>query len=66
MFNRALTEGFPPEWTMHTIVPIQKAGDVLDPHTYRTIMIGHVLAKLYGAILEEELSTYTEAAGMRV
>ena len=51
---------------MHTIVPIHKAGDVLDPGTYRTIMIGHVLAKLYGAILEEELSTCTEAAGMRV
>ena len=66
MFNRALTEGFPPEWTMHTIVPIHKAEDVMDPGNYRTIMIGHVLAKLYGAILEAELSTYTEAAGMRV
>ena len=51
---------------MHTIVPIHKAGDAMDPGNYRTIMIGHVLAKLYGAIMEAELNTYTETAGMRV
>ena len=66
MFNRALTEGFPPEWTMHTIVPIHKAGDAMDPGNYRTIMIGHVHAKLYGAILEAKLSTYTKDVGLRV
>ena len=45
---------------MHTIIPIHKAGDPLDPGTYRSIMIGHTMAKLYGAILEVELSSYGE------
>ena len=31
LFNRALAEGLPVEWTMHTIVPIHKAGDMLNP-----------------------------------
>ena len=65
LFNRALTEGLPAEWTMHTIVPIHKAGDQLDPSNYRTIMIGHTLAKLYEAVLEEELSSYAEHEGLR-
>lgn len=60
LFNRALAEGFPGEWTMHTISPIHKAGDVTDPSNFRTIMIGLTLAKLYGAVLEAELSTYVE------
>ena len=25
----------------------------MDPNTYRTIMIGHTLVKLYGAVMEE-------------
>ena len=49
---------------MHTIVPIHKARDVLDLGNYRTIMIGHILAKLYGVVLEEELSTYAEGEGL--
>eukprot|EP00250_Pteridium_aquilinum_P000078 c10096_g1_i2 orf=190-405(-) len=32
MFNRALAEGLPAEWTMHTIAPIHKAGDMTDPN----------------------------------
>ena len=50
---------------MHTIVPIHKFGDPLDPGTYRTIMIGHTLAKLYGAVMEIELSTYAKREGLR-
>ncbi|MCO5582230.1 hypothetical protein L7F22_036122 [Adiantum nelumboides] len=65
LFNRALSEGFPESWTEHTIVPIHKPGDTMDPSTYRTIMIGPILAKLYGAILEEELSSLAEGEGMR-
>ncbi|MCO5549866.1 hypothetical protein L7F22_003340 [Adiantum nelumboides] len=65
LFNRALVEGLPDEWTMHTIVPIHESGDTLDPGNYRTIMIGHTLAKLYGAVLEAELSTHAEVAGIR-
>eukprot|EP00250_Pteridium_aquilinum_P029136 c38598_g1_i1 orf=1-231(-) len=39
VFNRAIGEGLPEEWTQHTIVPIHKSGDTLDPGNYRTIMI---------------------------
>mgnify|MGYP007069643652 CR=1 FL=1 len=52
IFNRALAEGFPPQWTMNTVAPIHKGGDPTDPNTYRTIMIGHTLAKLYGAVMK--------------
>ena len=65
LFNRAMVEGFPQEWTRHIIVPIHKSGDALDPGNYRTIMIGHTMAKLYGAILEVELSSSAEGEGMR-
>ncbi|KAH6554959.1 hypothetical protein KP509_1Z293800 [Ceratopteris richardii] len=63
LFNRALVEGLPDSWIMHTIAPIHKSGDMMDPGNYRTIMIGHILAKIYGAVLEEELSTHAEVAG---
>ncbi|MCO5586490.1 hypothetical protein L7F22_040430 [Adiantum nelumboides] len=65
LFNRALAEGLPAAWTMHIIVPIHKSGDPLDLGNYRTIMIGHTLAKLYGAVLEAELSSYAEREGLR-
>ncbi|MCO5554543.1 hypothetical protein L7F22_008073 [Adiantum nelumboides] len=65
LFNTALAEGFPESWTMHTIVPLHKAGDRMDPANYRTIMIGHMMAKIYGAVLESELSRYAEREGLR-
>ncbi|MCO5547050.1 hypothetical protein L7F22_000491 [Adiantum nelumboides] len=65
LFNRGLSEGFPESWTEHTIVPIHESGDTMDPSTYCTIMIGPILAKLYGAVLEEELSSLAEGEGMR-
>ena len=52
IFNRALAEGFPPQWTINTVAPIHRGGDPVDLNTYRTIMIGHTLAKLYGAVVE--------------
>ena len=58
VFNRAIGESFPEEWTRHTIVPIHKSGDTLDLGNYMTIMIGHVMSKLYGAVLEAHLSSF--------
>ncbi|MCO5558194.1 hypothetical protein L7F22_011773 [Adiantum nelumboides] len=55
LLNRALAEGLPPEWTMHTTVSIYEYGDPLDHGDYMIIMIGHTLAKLYGAVLEDEV-----------
>ncbi|MCO5584762.1 hypothetical protein L7F22_038694 [Adiantum nelumboides] len=65
LFNRALAEGFPDSWIENTTVPIHKSGDPMDPSTYRTIMIGPILAKLYGTVMEEALSTLAEGEGLR-
>lgn len=65
MFNRALCEGFPLAWSTNTINPIHKSGDPLDPNNYRRIMIGHTMAKLYGLVLEAELSSFAEYHGYK-
>ena len=36
----------------------------MDPNTW-TIMIGHTLAKLYGAVMEAELIDYMETLNLR-
>ena len=43
-----MCEGFPTRWTQHKIVPILKSGDPMMLGNYRTIMIDHYLAKLFG------------------
>ena len=43
VFNCDLAEGFPPQWTMNTMAPIHKGGDPMDPNTYSTIMIVHMV-----------------------
>jgi len=53
MFNRAMCEGLPDTWSSSTIVPIFKSRDPTEIGNYRTIMIGHALARLYASILEQ-------------
>ena len=65
MFNRAMYEGLPDTWSLSTIVSIFKAGNPTEPGNYRTIMIGHTLVRLYASILEQQLSTWLERAGLR-
>ena len=65
IFNRALVEGFPPQWTMNTVAPIHKGGDPMDPNTYRTIMIGHMLAKLFVVVMEVELNDYMDTLSLQ-
>ena len=48
-----------------TIVPIYKFGDPMDTENYRTSMIGHTLAKIYGSVLVKDLSTYTQSHELR-
>ena len=36
----------------------------MDPNTYRTSMIGHTHAKLYGAVMEAELNDYMETLSL--
>jgi hypothetical protein len=47
------------------IVPILKYGDRKNPSNYRTIMISLILAKLYGIILENNISLWIESHGKR-
>ena len=35
------------------------------PGNYRTIMIGHTVAKLYASVLEQQLSRWAEKSGKR-
>lgn len=65
IFNRAMCEGLPETWRLSTIVPIFKAGDPTEPGNYRTIMVGHTLARLFASILEQRLSRWAESEGIR-
>ena len=65
LFNQAVKQGFPKPWTQCLIIPILKSGDTNNPSNYRTIMISHFLAKLYGIILESKLSIWLESEGKR-
>lgn len=56
----------PHTWGVSSLVPIAKAGG--DPHSpdgYRGIAIGTLAAKLYGGILHDRISAFTETAGTR-
>lgn len=63
MFNMAICQGFPPSWCSNVIVSITE--DPLDPSNYRTILIGHLLAKLCESILEFEVNTFANTYGYR-
>lgn len=56
LLNLAVKHGFPKIWTQILIVPILKNGDKIIPSNYKTIMVSHILAKLYGLILEKSLA----------
>ena len=60
MFNRVSEQGLSNTWIIHVIVPTCKSGDHVQPGNYQAILIGHTLAKLYGAVLDTELKTYSE------
>ena len=54
--NEFVYYGFPKTWILNTITPIHKEGDPMDPGNYRTIMIGHVMSKIYALMLHGEVS----------
>ena len=55
LFNYALAEGIRPYWTMNIVAPIHRE-DAMDLYTYTSIMIGHMLVKLYGAMMRQNSS----------
>lgn len=65
LFNRVVCTGFPIYWSRHLIYPIHKTGLVFDPSNYRTIMIGHMFAKLYATALNAMLSRELDRRGCR-
>jgi len=54
LHSLAVKQDFLKPWTQSLIVPIFKSGDKNIPSNYKTIMISHILAKLYGLILEKK------------
>jgi len=60
LFNLAVKQNFPKPWNQSLIVPIFKCGDKSNPSNYRTIMISPILSKLYGSILEKNISIWLE------
>ena len=59
MFNDALQHGMPYDWTTNWIKPLHKGGDVNNVN-YRTIMVGSLMAKLFGCIMESKISVWAE------
>ena len=55
----------PREWLLGAITAIHKKGDAADPNNYRGITVGHVLGKLYALMLNNRLSAWAEASGVR-
>ena len=62
----AVKQGFPKPWTQSLVIPIFKSGDTNKPSNYQTIMISHLLAKLYGIILEKKINTWLESDAKQV
>ena len=63
LLNLVVAHGFPQLLTQSLIVPIFKIGDNGVPSNSMTIMVSHILAKLYGLILEKKLSLWLESEG---
>ena len=56
----------PYDWTTNWIKPLHKGGDVNNVNSYRTIMVGSLMAKLFRCIKESKISVCAEKNGKRV
>lgn len=54
LHNEAICKGSPRTWTLNTITPIHKARDPMEPRNYMTIMIRHIMSKIYASLLDGE------------
>jgi len=55
----------PSRWAQSAITPIYKGGAESEPGNYRGIAVGTALAKLYATILNQRLTGWLEANGLR-
>ena len=65
MFNDALQHRMSYNWTTNWIKPLHKGGDINNVNNYRTIMVGSLMAKLFGCIMESKISVWAEKSGKR-
>ena len=65
IFNHALQHGMLYDWTTNWIKPLHKGGDVNNVNNYRTIMVGSLMAKLFGCIMESKISVWAVKNGKR-
>ena len=56
----AYRNSFPLDCKENCIKALHKGGDKQELRNYRTIMIGPIMAKLFGSILEKQMSTWAE------
>ena len=51
-FDHALQHHMPWHWAINLIKTLHKGGDVNNVNDYQTIMVGALLAKVFGCIME--------------
>ena len=59
IMDQAIKEGCPEDWFMNWIKSIHK-GDKNLVSNYRTITVNFVMSKLYGTIVEQKISSWSE------
>lgn len=60
-FNKLFDRGiYPDEWTVSTIVPLFKKGDVSKPSNYRGISFCNISSKIFSAIINRRLQDWVE------
>ena len=65
MFNMMLQHGLLYDWTTNWIKPLFKWGDTKEASNYCTIMVGSIMAKLFGCVMEMKLSAWVESNNKR-
>ena len=65
IINQVHHNGFPPDWQDNWIKAIHKGGNINDLSNYRTIMVGPIMAKLFGCMMDRKISTWAEKNAKR-
>ena len=60
MFNHALKHGMLYNWSVNLDqTHLHKCGDVNNINNYQTILVGSIMAKLFGHLMKSKTSTWT-------
>ena len=55
----------PYDWTTNWIKPLHKGGDVNNINNYQNIMVGSLMVKLFGCVMESQISVWAKNNGKR-